>query len=148
MLLVLQRLNNFHKICLHAKNYQNAIITYSLTRKSSNDAKDVPKPSSKTAIPKEFSKLSSYPTRLSIHQASVQPGDYVPSQRARIISMTMAAGVMIFIIYAIFFSTYNLEIEENLCNQMPGYKESMIKQDPQYEEKLNKLREQKYRKAH
>ena len=128
---------------------KNIVRKYSndMKKNKNNNVKESTPKLSQIRIPKEFSKSTSYPSRMKLHRISAESSQPLYSNKTRYLSFVIGIGILVFIIYAFMFSTYNVEVEENLCNQLPGYKEYMMKTDPKYEEKLNKLRAEKFRKA-
>ena len=66
------------------------------------------------------------------------------SDRTWKILKILSAGLVIFTGYRYFFSYYyDLEHEEEMLKKVPGYMGYMLKVDPLYEQRINKLRKKK-----
>jgi len=97
----------------------------------------------------EFSKSKSYPTEMHLHgiEEVMAAEDETPADRIkRYIATSVLIGITCFVIWAFYFSTYNLEFEERMTNTVPGYVDYMKKIDPNYEETIKDLKNKKARK--
>ena len=112
-------------------------MRYSSTQNESNSSQKPPMTNSK---PEEFSKSGAYPTRYGLHQVEMEEHENQVSPRAQFIARLSAFGILVFVIYAFFFSDYNLEYEELMMDTVPGHLEHMKKVDSNYEKRIANLR--------
>ena len=132
---LLGKLKHCKEICRVGVARKSRVCSFS--SEGSNASQDGPKISK----PPEFSKSHSYPTRLKlrrIEQEETTEAKISPAVRngARLILL----GILVFYVYAAWFGDYNLEYEENMARQVPGYVEYMKKIDKNYEEHLRNLK--------
>nr|XP_026690853.1 uncharacterized protein LOC113474061 [Ciona intestinalis] len=92
----------------------------------------------------DFSKSVSHPSKASLadHVGDMSYSEDEGYKLSNILGLSVAFLGCMLVGYAIFFSNYDLELEEKLCETVPGYRDEMSKR-PGYVKNIELLQEKR-----